>query len=84
MINANASFYTIVDFLYRVEQMKREVVIDDLSLDAGDYPILSAAIQGRTFMVIEKEAPAAQPSDGSSAAAGGTPAQAGAQAPASP
>ena len=78
-LNATGSFYTIVDFLYRVEAMKRDVIIDGLSLTSSDYPILSANINGRTFMVTEKEAPAATSNAG--APGTGTPATAAETAP---
>ncbi len=80
-LKADASFYTMVDFLYRVEEMKRDVVIDELSLKSSSYPILNVDIKGRTFMVIEKKASAAQPDAGGT---GGTPAAAAGAAPASP
>lgn len=76
-LRAEASFYTVVDFLYRIEEMKRDTIIDDLSLSPSNYPSLSVSIKGRTFMVIEKEAPAAPANEGAPVT-GGTPAAAGA------
>ncbi len=75
-LSATGSFYTVIDFLYRVQAMKRDVVVDELSLGGSGYPILTVGIKGRTFMVIEKEAPAV-PSTGTS----GTPADASGTAP---
>ncbi len=75
-LSATGSFYTVIDFLYRVQAMKRDVVVDELSLGGSGYPILAVGIKGRTFMVIEKEAPVA-PSTGTS----GTPAAASGTAP---
>lgn len=79
-LNASGSFYTLIDFLYRLEEMKRDVIVDDLNISVGSYPLLSIAISGRTFMVVEKEAPAAQESTSANgvtpaAAAGGNPGQ---------
>lgn len=74
-LKASASFYAIIDFLYRVEEMKRDVIIDELHLKSSEYPMLSVDIKGRTFMVVEKEAPAASSNAG---AAQRTPAAAGA------
>jgi len=51
---ANASFYTLVDFLYRLEGLQREVVVDEFKLSSGDYPLLSINVKARMFSVIEK------------------------------
>lgn len=68
-LSGSASFYTLVDFLYRLEKMKREVLVDDLSLAVGEYPKLSVTIKARTFALAKPAAAVPPPAAGAGQAA---------------
>ncbi len=68
---ANASFYTLVDFLYRLEGLQREVVVDEFKISGGGYPLLSIDVKARTFSVIEKPVVESAPVDAAQPAAAG-------------
>lgn len=68
---ANASFYTLVDFLYRLEGLQREVVVDEFKISGGGYPLLSIDVKARTFSVIEKPVVESAPADAAQPAAAG-------------
>ena len=63
-IAARGTFYDIVDFMYRMEKMKREIVIGDFSLVASEYPELVLSMDAWIFMAdttAEAQKPATPP-----------------------
>lgn len=68
---ASGTFYSVVDFLYRLEKMTREVLVDDFSLSPSAYPDLQIDINARTF---KAAAAAAVPAPGAPPAAPAAPA----------
>jgi type IV pilus assembly protein PilO len=60
-LQAVGSFYSVVDFLYRVEKMTREVVVDSFSLKPQAYPLLSVSISARAFTLSDEVQPPPPP-----------------------
>ncbi len=74
-LSGTGSFYTIVDFLYRLEEMTREVVLDDFQLSLNEYPQLTIDMTARTFKLTPGAAVvpdlSGQPASGEAAAEAG-------------
>jgi len=64
---AESSFYTVIDFLYRLEKMKREIVVDSLSIKTSTYPLLKTSIRAKTFVILSKPNQTGQISGGQAA-----------------
>jgi type IV pilus assembly protein PilO len=60
-LQAVGTFYSVVDFLYRMEKMTREIVVDDFTLDPQAYPLLSISISARAFTVSNEAEPPPPP-----------------------
>lgn len=71
-LQVTGTFYSIVDYMYRLEKMDREIVVDTLDLKPTTYPELQVAITGRVFRVSKEAAvqlppPAPTPASGAPA-----------------
>ncbi|MDP1809058.1 MAG: type 4a pilus biogenesis protein PilO [Actinomycetota bacterium] len=71
------TFYSIVDYLYRLEKSTREIVVDSFSLQPATYPQLQISIQARAFKTTNTAVPQLPPP--SPAPAAGAPAAGGTQ-----
>jgi type IV pilus assembly protein PilO len=64
-LEAVGTFYSVADFLYRMEKMTREIVVQDFSLQPDGkqgYPKLSITINARAF-TLSAEAPITPPAE---------------------
>lgn len=55
-LTASGSYFQAVDFLRRIEDPQitaRGITFNNLSLSAGDYPVLSVTLAGQMFAVLE-------------------------------
>lgn len=73
-LQVTGTFYSIVDYMYRLEKMDREMVVDSLDLKPTTYPELQVGITGRVFKVNKEAAvqlppPAPTPTQGAPAPA---------------
>jgi len=48
-LSVTGTFYSFIDYLYRLEKMTREVVVDSFTLNATGYPELNGEIKARVF-----------------------------------
>ena len=62
-----------IDYLYRLEKMTREVVVDSFKLDASSYPELKAEIKARVFEVNEAGIQLPPPGESTQTGAAATP-----------
>lgn len=77
-LTVSGTFYSIVDYLYRLEKSTRELVVDSFTIQPSKYPKLQITIQARTFKVTKTAAPQLPPPS-PTPAAGAPPAAAGTQ-----
>lgn len=61
-IQVKGTFYSLIDYLYRLEKMPREVVIDKFSVQGDGYPKLSTNIEARVFTASDAEVKLPPPS----------------------
>jgi type IV pilus assembly protein PilO len=61
LIHIEGSFYDLVDFLYRLKDLKREIRIDKVTIVGTEWPNLSVDLEGSTFTLakppVSKSAP---------------------------
>ena len=63
-IAARGTFYDIVDFMYRMEKLKREIVMGDFALEVTEYPELAINMDASVFTIektMEAETPSTPP-----------------------
>jgi len=73
-LQVTGTFYSIVDYMYRLEKMDREIVVDSFDLQPTTYPDLQIGIKARVFKVNKQAAiqlppPAPTPTQGAPAPA---------------
>lgn len=75
-LTVSGTFYSVVDYLYRLEKSTREIVVDSFSLQSSpsDYPKLQMTINARAFKVTGTAAPELPPPAAAPAPAAGAPA----------
>ena len=61
-VQVTGTFYSLIDYLYRLEKMPREVVIDKFSVQGDGYPTLSTNIEARVFTANNAEVKLPPPS----------------------
>lgn len=71
-LNVSGTFYSIVDYLYRLEKSTREIVVDSFSLQPSTYPDLTIDIQARAFKMTKTAVPQLPPPSPTPAAGIGT------------
>lgn len=75
-ISISGTFFDVVDFLYRLEGLSREVRVDSVDIGVSDYPELSASISAKAFTVggasqVSQPAQSQPPAEGGGTGAGG-------------
>lgn len=61
VIHIEGSFFDLVDFLYRLNDLKREIRIDKVTIVGTDWPNLSVDLEGSTFTLAKPPAATANP-----------------------
>lgn len=81
-VNAKGTFYSLVDYLYRLENTSRKIVVTDVdvSVEEKKYPTLEMEIKAKAYKLNESAAPAVPPPK-SPGASSGEPTPAGEQSP---
>lgn len=76
-ISISGTFFDVVDLLYRLEGLSREVRVENVDIGVSEYPELSASISAKAFTM----SGAAQPAQGQPPAEGGETEAGGAETP---
>ena len=50
-LDLTGTFYSLVDYLYRLEKMTREIVIDGVTISSPEYPDLDIQLKAHVFKV---------------------------------
>jgi Tfp pilus assembly protein PilO len=64
LIHIEGSYFDLVDFLYRLKDLKREIRIDKTTIVGTEWPNLSVDLEGSTFTLAKPPAAATAPSGG--------------------
>lgn len=72
-LTVSGTFYSFIDYLYRLEKMTREVVVDSFTLNVADYPELKGEIKARVFEVNNAGIQLPPPGEATQTGAGVTP-----------
>ncbi len=72
-LTVSGTFYSFIDYLYRLEKMTREVVVDSFTLNAAGYPELKGEIKARVFEVNNAGIQLPPPGEATQTGAGATP-----------
>ena len=72
-LTVTGTFYSFIDYLYRLEKMTREVVVDSFQLEAQNYPELRAEVKARVFEANDAGIQLPPPGESTQTGAGATP-----------
>lgn len=83
-VQATGTFYSLVDYMYRIENMARKVVVTGITVTGGQgYPVLKLEIKAKAFKLSKSASPILPPPPGVPGTPGG-PAPASGQTPTAP
>lgn len=60
-IQTNGSFYAVVDYLYRLEHLSREIVVSSVKVNTGSYPKLTVDLSAKAFRLLPSGGPQIPP-----------------------